>query len=179
MPTHARHAVGQLFLGSVAFEVARRSPIPMVVLGPDASLPDDRAPLDEILVCLDGSTAGERALGPAATMARTFGLALALGEVRRPDVVTVSGDVTEDAYLTRVAQSADPPIDRWDVVADTRPADGIAELATGRPGAALALATHARKVGERFREGSVAVDVIRAATAPVLIVGPRCRAGVR
>lgn len=71
MATHGRSAFGELVLGSVTDDVIRRSPVPVVVVGPHA----DAAPLagdGPVLVAVD-RPAGDRAvLDAAAGFARTL-----------------------------------------------------------------------------------------------------------
>ena len=54
MSTHARTAVGDLVLGSVADELVRRSPVPIVLVGPHAVLPARGATYRELIACVDG-----------------------------------------------------------------------------------------------------------------------------
>jgi nucleotide-binding universal stress UspA family protein len=174
MATHARRPTGQLLWGSVPTEVARASASPMLVAGPETLDPSGLARPHEVLVCLDGSPAAERAVVPASSLAATIGLRVGVVQVVGPgDDVAAA----EAACTRRARELFGDDVGPVEVVAAASPAEGLLAVADRHPDAFLALATHARRVGARFREGSVAVDVTERARRPVLVVGPACRAG--
>jgi len=140
--------------------------------------------LQKILVPLDGSAFGERALPLAEAIVDRTGCAMLLVHVRLPvpfapegvDAKTFEG--TSEKYLAGVESR----------LAGTATYDFTAELLHGRVEEALAerietsgadlvvMATHGRGPFSRFWLGSVAEAIIRRATCPVLLVR-ECRDG--
>ena len=120
------------------------------------------------MICTDGSAGAARAVAPASTVAEAVGLDLRLARsVPAAEVTTAQrelGLLAEQAWADRGVGI--------DVVEDDNPCAGLVDLSHVRPQAMLAVATHARRVGQRFREGSVAACLVRGAVAPVLVVGP-------
>jgi nucleotide-binding universal stress UspA family protein len=152
------------------------------------------ASLKCIVVPLDGSPLAEKALRPAAELARLFDAELALVRVNRPALLDVylpegAGAVSttgameeaervealerEEArqYLDRVASAlaARGVRCRTDVLIDRSPASGILAEASARHADLIALETHARRGLARLIFGSVADDVLRGGNAPVLV----------
>lgn len=167
MDSQSRGAVGELAFGSVSQAVTRRSPVPVLLCGPDL----DPAPLfDRILVGLDGSDLAEQALAVAIEFGATIGATIELLEVLDTDVV-LPPDVSEAAYLNRVCASSPVPIEAFDAIHHRDPARALTEAAD-RPGTILAVGTHGRSGFRRLRTGSVAMDTVRHATCPVLVVPP-------
>lgn len=84
MATHARTGFDRLLAGSVAEEVLRRSPAPVLLVPPGAAA---LAPSDgtvRVLVALDGSPLAEAALEPASELAPPSRLELLLLRVAEP-----------------------------------------------------------------------------------------------
>ena len=75
MTTHGRGPASRFFLGSVADEVMRRSPVPVLLLRPHDPPAETAAPpaVSKVLVPLDGSALAEEVLGPAAVLVRLLG----------------------------------------------------------------------------------------------------------
>ncbi len=67
MTTHGRGPVSRFFLGSVADEVVRRSPVPVLLLRPHDPPTGPATPpaISNVMVPLDGSALAEDVLGPA------------------------------------------------------------------------------------------------------------------
>src|SRR5207253_5755743 len=78
MSTHGHGGLGRWLYGSVADEVLRRVPVPVLLVSAvcTQTLADDQ-PL-RVVVPLDGSDLAEEALGPARDLAVTLGSALLL-----------------------------------------------------------------------------------------------------
>ena len=92
MATHGRGPLGRFFLGSVADVLVRETSVPVLLVRPRGVAPDLRAvpAVANVLVPLDGSPLAERALGPAADLARPAGPlhpAARAGAVRQRDRV--------------------------------------------------------------------------------------------
>lgn len=171
MATHARTAIGDILLGSVASDILNRSDTPVVLTGPQFSA-DWQGPLQTLLVCLDGSALSEAIIAPAAALAKTTGASLMLIQVQSPDVhhTALAQDAAESGYL----QSKAAEIRRdhgfevnWDVLHGKDPGKTIAEYVAGYPGAMVAMTTHGHTGIRKLTVGSVARDVVHAINCPV------------
>jgi len=86
MSTHGRGAMGRFWLGSVADELVRVLPRPVLLVGPHQGKPDLHHTIEfqEILLPLDGTLHAEKILEPASKFARLFGSHLTLLRVIKP-----------------------------------------------------------------------------------------------
>ncbi|MBV9355668.1 MAG: universal stress protein, partial [Chloroflexi bacterium] len=100
MATHRWSAVDRWLNGSVAEQVLRLSREPLILIGPDSSLPAFTRPALRVLVALDGSTLAERALGAVSELGSRLTLALRL--VRAVD--DAKEEPVASAYLEDVAK---------------------------------------------------------------------------
>lgn len=176
MATHARSAIGDLLMGSVATEILNRVKRPVVLTGPRFSA-DWRGPVRTLVVCLDGSSLSEAIIDPAADMASTTGADLLLVQVQSPDApaTAMTQDAAESGYLQ--ARAAD--IRRryglqanWDVLHGKDPGRAIADYVAGLPDALVAMTTHGHTGARRLTSGSVARDVVHGVGCPVLVYRP-------
>jgi nucleotide-binding universal stress UspA family protein len=192
MSTHGRGPFSRFWLGSVADQLARRLPMPLLLVRPhDAPVDLAREPaLRRLLVGLDGSPRAEEVLGPALALARLTGAAVTLLRVVLPPpaygmdlppyaAAGAAADLAllEDlrheaqAYLTRVADRLreDGYEVETRVAAHPHAATALLEEAarTGRD--LIALETHGRRGLPRLFLGSVADKVVRGAEVPVLL----------
>jgi nucleotide-binding universal stress UspA family protein len=191
MTTHGRGPVSRAFLGSVADELVRRCPVPVLLVRPDEALPDlHRAPsVGRVLVPLDRSPASEQVLGPALQVGGALGAAFSLLHVVRPDAqpaprtradreAGLSRSCQEReaeealAYLERLAgRLRAPSVEvRTRVVVAPHVATAVLEEARAQPCGLIALATHGRGGLPRLLLGSVADMVLRGASCPVLVL---------
>jgi nucleotide-binding universal stress UspA family protein len=123
-----------------------------------------------ILVPLDGSALGERALPYAAAVARATGDRLRLVRVVQGPAAAVAGAA---AYLQRVAAR----LTRSDTGTGVLAGDATAEIlreADRVEAGLVALSTHGRSGLGRWLYGSVADAVLRHADVPVLLVPATC-----
>ena len=171
MSTHARSAAGQLLLGSVAVEVLRHSPAPVVLVGPNAGQPPDEVRYEQVIACVDESPAAERVLPVVRAIADQWGLVSLVAEVR-----AVGADGATPTRLVSMAERLDGlgRVD-WDVLWSDDPVEALDRYVEGRKGSLLALATEAPRIGTRLREGSTTVELARRAHCPLVAVGPACR----
>lgn len=193
MTTHGRGPVSRFWLGSVADELVRTLPVPILLVRPEEGEPAPRAATGRIVVPLDGSELGEAALVPAAELAERLDAALMLVHVLEP--VPVVGDgapvypaamaaefidarrARAEAYLDDTAR----PLRERGLRVEVAPvvvgsvAEVILDLAHGEDVAFVALSTHGRGGLQRLLLGSVADKVVRAAECPVLVVRPAAR----
>jgi nucleotide-binding universal stress UspA family protein len=187
MSTHGRGPLNRFFLGSVADELVRRAPIPvLLVRAGEAPVDLTREPdVRNVLVPLDGSGLAEQALPPAVALARALGASLTLFRVVQPREVPPPSPALDwlgndqevrvreaGHYLERLAErtrNGSLDISMRLVVA---PHAGNAIVAEAHPGDVIALATHGRGGVRRMLLGSVADKVIRSAATPVLVYRP-------
>jgi nucleotide-binding universal stress UspA family protein len=170
MATHGRGRVGGAILGSVAQDVVRKVPAPVVLVGPHA--PDDRHPGDgPLLVCHDGAPASDAVLGAARDWMRAFGCGAVLLHVFHPLDVESAHDPSPvvDAAAAFLSEAGD--VER-DTVRDSYPVGVILDIARSRHVPAIAMSTLGRSGLSRMTLGSVAASVVHAAPCPVLVVRP-------
>ena len=187
MTTHGLGPVSRFFLGSVADEIVRRSPVPVLLLRPHDPPVEPTAPsvVSNVLIPLDGSELAEKVLPAAAELARLLGVRCILFRVveARPHT-PVAADVPElplephmgeaRSYLRGIAERLHEPAPGADVRVVVAPhaAGAILEAAQSEPGTLIALATHGRGGFRRMLMGSVADKLIRGAVGPVLVHRP-------
>jgi nucleotide-binding universal stress UspA family protein len=190
--THGRSGLGKLIYGSVAEAVIAQSPLPVLLVrawkgtnGSAVSLAS--AP---ILVPLDGTPTGERALPIASELAKLFSTELKLVEVV-PSISAYS--LTESAWLMGEpediqAEEQGEAKTYLGSVARRLQASGIATTGSVRAasisagitsevsevGAGLiVLATHATSPLAQALVRSVATEVLHQARQPILLIGPQ------
>jgi nucleotide-binding universal stress UspA family protein len=180
MSTQGAGDGGRRLFGSVADRVSRHAPVPTLLLrGGRAAVPT--APLQRIVVPLDGSAAAERALPIGAKLAGMLGAPVHLISVHeiapgeRSDLTDqrqAAHDARLDdirAYLDREAAA----VRVGDVSAATEIRTGTpdAELleAVG-PGDLLVITTHGRGTARRWQIGRVAEKLLRHAAAPIVMI---------
>lgn len=139
-----------------------------------------------ILVPLDGSTFGEHALPAALSLARRSGATIQVVLVHTAFVYVESGLIYDDRvdrklrdqeqdYLEAVVdrlKAASPVSVTW-ALRDGLVADGIfAQVAESRTDL-IVMTTHGRGLLSRFWLGSVADNMVRRASVPVLLIRPQ------
>jgi nucleotide-binding universal stress UspA family protein len=200
MTTHGRGPLARFWLGSVADELVRRSPVPLLLVRPRETAPDpgQEPDLGRVLLPLDGSTLAEQIIEPAVALGGLAGAEYTLLRVVRPAVwvhaVLESPDARREAqslldrvedlrrqvlkeaedYLTGVAQRLRARGLRVQtrVAVDEHPAGAILHEAAAGGAGLIALATHGRRGLSRLLLGSVADKVVRGAPVPVLVHRP-------
>lgn len=180
--THGRRGVQRLVLGSVAEEVVRRAPRPVLTVGRGASTP---ASLEgqPLLVPIDFSEHQGPLLAHARELARAYDMTLILFHAVEmeglPDVYGLSTSPPESDALTdrtraTIEEQAESLRDQGVTVQvevrNGHPAEEILEAADEFDVHLLAIATHGRSGVERMLMGSVAEKVIRQAPCPVFTV---------
>jgi nucleotide-binding universal stress UspA family protein len=185
MATHGRSGPGRWLYGSVADEVLRRAPVPVMLVPPGVAelWPADR-PLC-ILVPLDGSPHAEAALGPAKELATRLGSEIVLLQVVLFSPYSFYGDGS--AYLA----GFDPDValgearqyleglttqlvgNRVRVVAELgQPSFAIAEVARREKANLIAMATHGRSGLARLVLGSIATGTLQRTSVPLMLIRP-------
>jgi nucleotide-binding universal stress UspA family protein len=185
MTTHGRGPVSRAFLGSVADELIRRAPVPLLLLRPSPEPTSESALpiINHVLITLDGSTLAEGVVPPSLELARLLEARCTLLRVidsAEPSLDPTTGpwQRAEDAaatYLEAIARrlrECGLCVDVHTVVA-RHAAAAILEHAHEQPGYLIALATHGRSGVRRALLGSVADKVIRGSALPALVVHPQ------
>ncbi len=185
MGRHGQRGLRRLFLGSVAEEVIRESPCPVLTVRRSA----ETFPLgqtDAVLVPLDLSAASRHALPLAKTLAAGYGARLLLLHVLEDiDLPSIYGDdIANPIYdlypeirertrteIRRVVQASDGPSVEPEVhFAEGDPAEAVVEFADSSGADLIVLTRTGRRGLTRLLIGSTADGVIRAASCPVLVV---------
>jgi nucleotide-binding universal stress UspA family protein len=193
MTTHGRTGLSHLVHGSVAEALLARSPVPLYLVhardGGEVAPPGD--PLSaRILVPLDGSGFAEAALPVALQMLGAAGELVLVIVVAPPDHVERDDSGRVRAYLDQQEESfkreafdylrqvlaqlkeSEPDLH---VTFDIRvgdPGAGIVMAEADRGADLVVMSTHGRTGLGRAMMGSVAGEVVRSGSVPVVLVGP-------
>lgn len=181
MATHGQTGLKRLLLGSVAENVLRRSPVPVLVARPFWSYdllptlrekPEDR-PIRTILLPLDGSDLSSAIVPPVTELANLFASRLMLLCVVEA-TGNRGGDVEESvAHLSRFSKELETEgLETLSVVRRGKPAQEILAAARDYQADLIAMATHGRSGLSRLVTGSVTEKVLREAPCPMIVVGP-------
>lgn len=166
MASRGRGPIAEATLGSVSAEVVRRSPVPVVLVGPGLLFPGTS--IRRIVVGIDGSSIAHDALDAAATLGDRLGVALDLIMAVEPGAPVT--DVPEEAALRRSAGHLAPSSVSWDVMHDHDPVRALAARAGGAGDTLIVVGTHGRTGLDRLVLGSVAHGLVRHAGGPVMVV---------
>jgi nucleotide-binding universal stress UspA family protein len=185
MATHGHSGVVQALLGSVAEEVLRLAPCPLLLCGPELRPEVFTALGTHLVVCTDGSEHARAVLPASVDLARVMDL-----DVTIVEVVAADEQQTERAERAAAAPAAaatpdagPEPMATWLSAAGVGPcrseqlrgtdvAATIVHHAARLPAAAVALASHGRSGIGRVVIGSVAMSIVRHSPCPVLVVRP-------
>lgn len=178
MATHARGAVSEMVLGSVARSIVQGYAGPVVVVGPKYAA-KWVAPVKTVVVCVDGSPLSEQALAPAAKCATWLKATLQLVQVLDPETpVPEDSDSGEWVYLRRLADQVrkDHGIAAdWEVLHGKDAATAVTSYVNTQPGSLIVLSSHGRSGMDRVLMGSVAQNIVRDSTSPVWIIRSRTK----
>jgi nucleotide-binding universal stress UspA family protein len=196
MGTHGRGPLGRFWLGSVADELVRRLPVPVLLVRPAESEVDlaEEPKLGPVLVPLDGSPLAEEVLALATDLARLLGVNITLLRIVKPvrasnvpddspaeweaqALLTRTREVHREviheasAYLLGVAERLRTEGLRVGtrVTIQEHPAAAILSEADATDAGLIALTTHGRRGLARVLMGSVADKVVRGSAIPVLV----------
>jgi nucleotide-binding universal stress UspA family protein len=198
MTTHARGPMGRFWLGSVADELVRKLPMPVVLVRPGERCTafDTEPEPRNILIPLDGTPLAEQVIEPAVELGCLMDANYTLLRVIKP-VLPVTYPL-EGAGLADVAQSLIERTERFQNQLRQEAQDYLDRVAAGlrqrgcrvvtcvdveeKPALAIlnhaqssdlvAMSTHGRHGLSRLFLGSVADKVIRGAHLPVLVYRP-------
>jgi nucleotide-binding universal stress UspA family protein len=186
MATHGRSGPGRWLYGSVADELLRHAPIPVVLVPTTAATPWQPNRPPTVMVTLDGSSLAEAALTPAVDLARRLGSEMILLQVISYPPATAYGAATylpsfdptdqlafAEQYLTEVAEKLKQAVKGIKVLTEVGQAAAVvAEVATRQGAGLIAMATHGRSGLARVVLGSVATGTLQRSRMPLLLVGP-------
>jgi len=193
MTTHGRGPLSRFWLGSVADNLVRRSPVPVLLVRPQEIPPDltQEPVVRHVFIPLDGSPLAEQVLEPAVALGKLLEADFTLLRIVKPVLFaghdpTLLGEqalgqpATEQlqaearAYLERVTERmrAQSLCVQTRVITNLQPAVAILEQSLEPPDGLIALTTHGRGGLTRALLGSVADKVVRGASIPVLVCRP-------
>jgi len=172
MTTHGRTGLNRLLVGSVTEEVLRHAPVPLVVCRPGSRMEGWHH-----VVALDGSTRAESILDDIVPLTRLLGATLHLLHVHSAHLPAdsqhgIGGGAAMDVpgYLDRVSSYASAlGVSVMTAVRQGGAAPEILRYATEVRAGLVAIATHGRTGLERLVMGSVAEEVLRKASCPLLL----------
>jgi len=181
MGTHGRRGISHLLLGSVAEKVVRTSPVPVLTVRPDATLPANG--FGRILVPHDFSEHSEQAVRTAAGWARLMEAEVTLLHAVEPVVYPefYAVDLLPDEMISRLKERSEEALQQ--VAAELL--DGLSvrvEVVVGRAGDTIVAAaqpqdhdlviigTRGLSAIEHLLLGSVAETVLRRCRLPLLAV---------
>lgn len=180
--THGRSGVRRLVLGSVAEEVVRKAPCPVLTVGRGATAASSLQG-GTLLVPIDFSEYQVRLLAHARELARMYDMTLALfhaielkglpdayGVYANPPEPGVLTDRTKEVIEKRANELREKGIHTRVLVRNGHPAVEILDAADELDVNLLAIATHGRSGVDRMLMGSVAEKVLRRAPCPVFTV---------
>ena len=179
--THGRRGLNRVVLGSVACGLLRAASVPVFVVGAEARIDGD----GPIVAAVDGSAPSAAALAVATALAQSEATTLHLVHVfddhdlaRIPDHPGYDPVVAHERAMSETRRELN-------TIAETVRAQSptlTAEMPEGDPVAEtilaavhlnarfIAVGTHARNAMGRFLSGSVAEQLIRESTVPVMVV---------
>jgi nucleotide-binding universal stress UspA family protein len=172
MATRAAGLTERAFFGSVAHQVVRESLVPVVVVPPRAAYLQGMQPrFRRVLVPLDGSDVGARALDLLLGLPRASSLEYVLLEVVLRASDRTQAEVRLAAAADRVRARGATRVDLVALEA-SEPVTGILDALRELLIDSIAMSTHARSGIELFVHGSVAEEVVRASEVPILLLSP-------
>lgn len=194
LATHGRGGLSRLWLGSIADELIRRAPLPLLIVRPHEEALDlldlrrHEQSLQRILIALDGSPLAERAIDPALALGNSMQAEYTLIQAIDTQVIAYAASLpavgiddqlmeqqreAAKSYLAdQAARLAARGLKVATAVTYGPPASSILKYAQRQRMDLIALATHGRSGLQRALLGSVADKVVRAALTPVLLCRP-------
>ena len=168
LATHARGAVGDVLFGSVADVLLRETSRPVLLVGPEAGVPDPH--FSTLVVPDDAGEGAWRVRDEARTWSELLGAVPLAVQVLPTAAPAHATDVLESAHIQSVAKELGAGAE-WEVLHGDEPAERIVELARERNAGLIAMTVTPRhRIGPDIA-GGVALHVIRHAPCAVLALG--------
>jgi nucleotide-binding universal stress UspA family protein len=163
----------------VAHEVARRAPVPILLIPTGATLPDLAPEVRRVLVALDGSVSAEQTIKPARALADALEGELILLRVVMPKAVVASpahgGDDLASArrYVEDLADTLHTARRRTFALAVVgNPLTMISAVSRTQRATVIAMTTRGRSADVHAELGDVASELLRTTGVPLLLVPP-------
>lgn len=121
----------------------------------------------KVIVPLDGSTYSQRAVAPAADLALRFGVDLSVVGTTFESEPAEYEQYLEDQARRSFVRGATATL-----LTHQFPSAGISSFAADHPGSVIVLSTHGRGTVGQLVLGSVAEELVRLTTSPLVLVGP-------
>ena len=174
MGTHGRTGLSKLVMGSVAEEVFRKSPCPVLTVGPHVPVARPGSGLKAVLFATDFSADSARALPYALSAAREFGSELTLLHVLEPGEEMAGDPARRDSLLharleAMLGEEAGRVRTRLEI-AGGDPAERIVEVARQRGAGLIVLGLKAPQMFADRLPWLYAYRVVSQAPCPVLTV---------
>jgi nucleotide-binding universal stress UspA family protein len=193
--THGRSALGKLLLGSVAWDVLGRSPVPVLLRHPAGKVAAGAAVETEskrrILVPLDGSPYAETAIPLAEQLAREWNAGLSLARVA-PALPEVETPLAEDhgirpysadprvraaqIYLDRLARQSQYRDIHASVLIHIDTAEALVDIVEKWGITDVVMTSHARTRLKNVILGSVAGALVQRLHVPLVVIPPSAMA---
>lgn len=179
LASRGQTAVGEALFGSVTAHVIRDLHAPLLVVGP--SVVDPSRSWRRMLVCLDGSINAAQILPTVEAWASALDLEVELvhvgypldglrGDDRRLPPEEIEADEQMRACVEQLGSVGVRAAGRS--IEHTHAAEALAEAVVTGDADFIALATHGRTGLARLLMGSVALNLVRRSTVPVLTLRP-------
>ena len=179
LATHGSSGVKRVLFGSVAEDVIRRTPVPVLLLRPfwsyellPAVAPEQR-PIRNLLLPVDGSDLSTEALPGVIEFAGLFETRVVLLRVleeKKRKSASLDEKAEAEKQLQALARTLEKKgVETLSLVEKGDPTEQILKAARFHGIDLIALTTHGRSGLRRAVTGSVTENVLRKATAPLLI----------
>jgi nucleotide-binding universal stress UspA family protein len=173
--SHYRDDLQVLWQPGVVARMLVRASAPLLIWPEDVpgrAFMDDSLPAAPVLVPLDGSPLGERALPLAVAFATVYQRPLLLVRVVRPFVLSRAQESAARRYLDaaaeRIGKDASVPVET--ALAVGEPADQIVWRAEGRSASLVVMSAHGRSGVTPALSGSVTAEIVRRMLIPLVVV---------
>ena len=184
--THGRSGWSQLIFGSVAQEVVRESPCPVIAIGPHCvapeTSPEAKSPFQRILCPTDWSEAARHAMTCAGEVAERYGAELVLLHVVSPtaprsaDMAVHAEELHQNPHQQATArfaalrESHPELIAARTIVGEGQAAEEITRVAQSENADLIVIGTHGERGWWHETFGSVTHKVVQHAPCPVMVV---------
>ena len=180
MSTHGRGGLGRWLYGTVAEEVMRRSPVPVLLISATCDRLWEPGKRLRVLVPLDGSPLSEEVMEPMLTsLGQLAGDVILLQVVPRTTVPTVYLSDRSDAAISGVQECLNAAsrlrqrgLQVTGLTEEGSPGTVISRVAAEQDVDLVAMATHGRSGLARVVLGSVSTETVHRAHLPLLLVRP-------
>ncbi len=184
LATHGASGLKRLLFGSVAEEVIRRSPVPVLLVRPFWSYevvppgnPEFR-PIRNVLFPVDGSGRARAALPGLIEFASLFEARIVLLRVLETSVTEAPEFAAADREMSDLAAAFENAgVRTLRILARGKPVERILQTVAQSDIDVIAMATRGRRGLTRVRKGSITEEVLRRAEVPILVT--RVAAAVR